>query len=64
MELDEIRKRLNRLDNEIVIVLAECLVLIPNIANCKIKHSLARYQSKMEKEILSKQIELGEKKWA
>lgn len=61
MELDEIRKKLDKIDNGIVLLLAERLSLMPYVANYKIKHNIARHQPEREKEILSKKTELGEK---
>lgn len=61
MELKEIREHLDRLDNAIVLLLAERLSLIPHVARYKIKHNIQRYQAEREKEILIKKAELGEK---
>lgn len=61
MELNEIREKLDKLDNEIVLLLAKRLSLMPHVADYKIKHNIARYQPEREKEILSKKAELGEK---
>ena len=61
MELKEIREHLDRLDNAIVLLLAERLSLIPHVARYKIKHNIPRYQAEREKEILIKKAELGEK---
>ena len=61
MELNEIREHLDRLDNAIVLLLAERLSLIPHVANCKVKNNIARYQPDREKAILSMKTELGKK---
>ena len=61
MELKETREHLDRLDNAIVLLLAERLSLIPHVANYKIKHGLPRSQPEREKEILSAKRALGDK---
>ena len=61
MELKEIREHLDRLDNVIVLLLAERLSLISHVANYKLKNNISRYQPDQEKEILFKKGEIGKK---
>ena len=61
MELTEIREHLDRIDNAIVLLLAERLSLIPHVAKYKMKNNIPRYQPEREKLILEKKAELGKK---
>jgi len=61
MKLKETREHLDRLDNAIVLLLAERLSLIPHVADYKIKHGILRNQPEREKEILLEKSKLGNK---
>jgi chorismate mutase len=61
MNLSEIRNHLDRIDNALVLLLAERLAFIPYVAEYKLKHNIERYQPEREKEILMKKSELGKK---
>ena len=61
MELKEIREHLDRLDNAIVLLLAERLSLIPHVAEYKIKNKIERHQPEREKQILENKKEIGKR---
>ena len=61
MNLSEIRNHLDRIDNALVLLLAERLAFIPYVAEYKLKHNIERYQPEREKEILKNKSELGKK---
>lgn len=60
MELKEIRAHLDRIDNAIVVLLAERLSLIPEVAKYKKENDIPRYQPDREKEIITKKRVLAE----
>jgi len=59
MELEDIRKRLDELDKELVVILAKRISLIPGIAEYKKKHKIPRYQPEREKEIIEEKRKLA-----
>ena len=61
MELTEIRDHLDRIDNAIVLLLAERLSMIPHVAEYKLKNQVPRIVPEREKLILDKKTELGKK---
>lgn len=61
MELTEIRDHLDRIDNAIVLLLAERLSLIPDVAEYKVKNNVPREQPEREKLIFKKKSEFGKK---
>lgn len=52
MELKEIRQHLDRIDNAILIMIAERMSLIPKVAEYKKKNNIPRYHPDREKEII------------
>ena len=52
MELEEIRNNLDELDNKLIVILAERMRLIPQVAKYKIENNLKRYQPERESQIL------------
>jgi chorismate mutase / prephenate dehydrogenase len=52
MELEEIRIHLDRLDSELLQILAERMSLMPKVAEYKKKKKLQIYQPEREKEII------------
>jgi len=59
MELDELREHIDRLDREILRILAERMSLIPKVAEYKKKHNVERYQPEREKLILEDKQKLA-----
>jgi len=61
MQLDEIRKQIDRIDHDIIVLLAERLALMPDVAKYKIENKISRYQPEREEKILNKKTKMGEK---
>lgn len=61
MELREIREHLNRLDDALVVILAERMAFIPKVAEYKKQNNVTRFQPEREKEILETKKELAKK---
>jgi chorismate mutase/prephenate dehydrogenase len=61
MNLKDMREALDRIDNEIVTLLAKRLSLIPYIAEHKMKNGAPRTDPEREREVLAKGAKLGEK---
>ncbi len=61
MNLKEIRKQLDKLDNELIKILAKRTSLIPEVAKYKKENNIPRYQPEREKEIINKKIKLAKK---
>ena len=52
MDLKEIRAQLDKLDSELVLLLAKRLSLIPKVAEYKKANNLPQYQPEREKQII------------
>lgn len=61
MELKEIREHLDRLDDALVVILAERMSLIPKVADYKKKNNIERHQPEREKEIIQIKSKLARK---
>jgi chorismate mutase len=61
MELSEIRKHLDRLDNALITILAERMAFIPKVAEYKKQNNIERYQPEREKIIFEAKEELARK---
>ena len=61
MELSEIREHLDRLDNAMLILLAERMSLIPKVAEYKVKNGLPLKQPEREMQIFAAKCELARK---
>ena len=59
MELTEIRKELDKLDAELVSILAKRMKFIPEVAEYKKKNNIQRFQPAREKEILESKRKLA-----
>tara|TARA_Y100000034_G_C6787433_1_gene352318 strand:- start:437 stop:709 length:273 start_codon:yes stop_codon:yes gene_type:complete len=59
MELEEIREHLDRIDNALVLLLAERQSFIPLVAEYKKKSKIKRYQPDREKVIFEKKRKLA-----
>ncbi len=59
MDLDKIRKDIDNIDNEIVLLLAQRVKNIHNIAKFKQNHKFPILDSKREKEILHSKCTIG-----
>lgn len=59
MDLKEIREHIDKLDNELVSVLAKRMMLIPKIAGYKKENNIARNQPRREKEIIEARRQLA-----
>ena len=62
MDIKEIRQHLDRLDEALVLILAERQSLIPLVAEYKKRNNIDRYQPEREKEIISEKRKLAESK--
>lgn len=54
MELSEIRKNLDSIDNNIIELLTQRMGLIPKVIEYKQKYNIARYQPDREKELIER----------
>ena len=61
MDLKEIRKKLDSLDQQLVEIISERISLIPEIANYKKERKLPRRDEKREQEIKEKLKDLAQK---
>jgi len=59
MELQTIRKNLDRLDKEMLAILAERMNLIPKVAEYKRQNNLPRYQPDREQVVLESKRKLA-----
>ncbi|MCK5084386.1 MAG: chorismate mutase [Candidatus Pacebacteria bacterium] len=53
MELKEIRIKLDKIDNDLVEIVAKRIELIPEVAEYKKEHNLERYQKGREDQIIT-----------
>ena len=61
MELEEIRKEIDRIDNDILSLLSKRLELMPAVAEYKLQNNLEQKQPNREKKLLAGKIKLGNK---
>ena len=61
MDLKEIRKNLDKIDKDIILLLAKRLSLAQNAAQSKIEKNIKRYQPEREQDILKEIAEFGKK---
>lgn len=61
MDLDDIRDRLDEIDEEIIKLIAKRQAYMPMVKDYKKQHGLTIHQPKREKEILEKKKELAKK---
>jgi chorismate mutase/prephenate dehydrogenase len=61
MELSELRIPLDKLDEEIIGLVAKRMKLIPGVAEYKKKNNMERYQPKREEEIIKTRRAVAEK---
>ena len=61
MDLSELRKEIDRLDRELICILAQRMKLIPEVAKYKKENNLPRYQPGREKEMIKFRRELASK---
>lgn len=61
MELNDLRNKLDKIDNQLIKILAKRMALIPSVAEYKIKNNLPRYQPEREKQVLKKIKNLANK---
>ena len=59
MDLSELRKEIDRLDHDLLCILAKRMKLIPEVAKYKKENNLPRYQPEREKEIIKSRRELA-----
>lgn len=59
MELDELRKKIDQADEEILRLLAKRMALIPGITDYKRKNSLPLRQPEREQELITRKKELA-----
>lgn len=60
MDLAEIRKELDLIDSQIVLLLAQRMSLIPKVAEAKIRDNLPRYQPDREQQVIEVKRKLAE----
>ncbi|MBP7708232.1 chorismate mutase [Candidatus Pacearchaeota archaeon] len=60
MELKQLRDKLDKIDEEIVLLLAKRLTLIPAVAEYKKKNNVARHQPDREKQIIDSRRKIAE----
>ena len=61
MEFSQIRKKLDKIDEELLKIIVKRMSLIPEVAKYKAANKLKRYQPKREKEIIAKKRALAKK---
>ncbi|MBD3300745.1 MAG: hypothetical protein GF347_05335 [Candidatus Moranbacteria bacterium] len=61
MDLKEIRKNLDKLDAQLVAIIAERMRFIPEVAKYKQENNIKRYQPQREKQIIKEKRELAKK---
>jgi len=61
MDLEKIRKQIDKIDDNILSLLAERASLMPDVAQYKLENNIARNQPEREKELISKIIKQSEK---
>ena len=61
MDLKDLRKEIDRIDKELLVVLAERMRLIPSVAEYKKKNNIQRYQPEREKEVIRLRKEIASK---
>ncbi|RME78205.1 hypothetical protein D6774_01860 [Candidatus Woesearchaeota archaeon] len=62
MALEDIRKRIDEIDQEIVALLCERFALMPAVAACKKEHGLAIEQPQREEQLLQEKVQLFKEK--
>ncbi len=62
MDLKEIREHLDRLDELLVLILAERQSFISKVAEYKLRNNIEIHQPKREKEIIERKIEIAKQK--
>ena len=60
MDLKELREHLDRLDNALVMILAERMSLIPKVAEYKKANHIEQFQPEREKQLLEAKRKLAE----
>ncbi len=60
MELSEIRQKLDKIDSEIVLLIAKRLALIPPVAEYKNNNRIPRQQPEREKQIIESKRKIAE----
>ena len=59
MELSEIRKKIDKLDEELVRIIAKRIALIPDVANYKKENNIPRYNPERENEVIEEKRKLA-----